>query len=98
MWPNPQFPAYLVTFTEEILNRKLYFLCSQIEFILQSVSLKFFEILLIYSNVVSMILEKSCWKKTYLEFLLICCCEFNVQIFFNIFANFWESIISDILT
>ena len=27
MWPNPQFPADLVTFTEEILNRKLYFLC-----------------------------------------------------------------------
>ena len=25
MWPNPQFPA---TFTEEILNEKLYFLCS----------------------------------------------------------------------
>ena len=23
MWPNPQFPADLVTFTEEILNRKL---------------------------------------------------------------------------
>ena len=28
MWPNPQFPADLVTFTEEILNRKLRFLCS----------------------------------------------------------------------
>ena len=28
MWPNPQFPADLVTFTEEILNRKLHFLCS----------------------------------------------------------------------
>ena len=25
MWPNPQFPADLVTFTEEILNRKLHF-------------------------------------------------------------------------
>ena len=22
MWPNPQFPADLVTFTEKILNRK----------------------------------------------------------------------------
>ena len=30
MWPNPQFPADLVTFTEEILNEKLYFLCSGI--------------------------------------------------------------------
>ena len=29
MWPNPQFPADLVTFTGEILNGKLYFLCSK---------------------------------------------------------------------
>ena len=28
MWPNPQFPTALVTFTEEIRNRKLQFLCS----------------------------------------------------------------------
>ena len=28
MWPNPQFPAELVTFTEETLNGKLYFLCN----------------------------------------------------------------------
>ena len=28
MWPNPQFPAALVTFTEKVLNEKLYFLCS----------------------------------------------------------------------
>ena len=28
MWPNPQFPADLVIFTEEILNGKLHFLCS----------------------------------------------------------------------
>ena len=26
MWPNPQFPADLVTFTEEILNGKLHFM------------------------------------------------------------------------
>ena len=26
MWPNPQFPADLVTFTEEILNGKLVLL------------------------------------------------------------------------
>ena len=25
MWPNPQFPADLVTFTEEIFNVKLHF-------------------------------------------------------------------------
>ena len=29
MLPNPQFPADLVTFTEEILNGKLYFLFSE---------------------------------------------------------------------
>ena len=28
MRPNPQFPAYLITFPEEILNGKLLFLCS----------------------------------------------------------------------
>ena len=28
MWPNPQEAADLVTFTEEILNGKLLFLCS----------------------------------------------------------------------
>ena len=27
MWPNPQFPADVVTFTEEILDGKLHFLC-----------------------------------------------------------------------
>ena len=28
MWPNSQFSADLVTFTEEIINGKLHFLCS----------------------------------------------------------------------
>ena len=28
MWPNPQFPADLVIFAEEIPNGKLHFLCS----------------------------------------------------------------------
>ena len=28
MWPNPQETADLVTFTEQILNGKLHFLCS----------------------------------------------------------------------
>ena len=27
MWPNPQFPADLVTFAEEILNEKLHISC-----------------------------------------------------------------------
>ena len=30
MWPNPQFPADLVKFTEEIFNRNFHFLCSVI--------------------------------------------------------------------
>ena len=29
MWPNPQFPAALIIFTEEILNGKLHFLRSE---------------------------------------------------------------------
>ena len=29
MWPNPQENADLLTFTEEILNGKLHFLCSE---------------------------------------------------------------------
>ena len=29
MWPNPLFPVDLVTFTEEIPNGKLHFLCSE---------------------------------------------------------------------
>ena len=28
MWPNPQVPADLVAFTEDLLNGKLHFLCS----------------------------------------------------------------------
>ena len=28
MWPNPQFSADLITFTEEILNGKFHLLCS----------------------------------------------------------------------
>ena len=31
MWPNPQETSDLVTFTEEILNWKLHFLCSVVE-------------------------------------------------------------------
>ena len=31
MWPNPQDTADLVTFTDEILNGKLHFLCSVLD-------------------------------------------------------------------
>ena len=33
MWPNPQETADLVTFTDEILNEKLHFLCSVIAYV-----------------------------------------------------------------
>ena len=33
MWQNPQFPADLVKFTEEIINGKLHFLCSVINYL-----------------------------------------------------------------
>ena len=36
MWPNPQETADLVTFTKEILNGKLHFLCSDLGAISQS--------------------------------------------------------------
>ena len=32
MWPNPPFPVDFVTFTEETLNDKVHFLCSDIIF------------------------------------------------------------------
>ena len=32
MLPNPQFLAKLVTFTEQIFNRKLHFLCNEVLF------------------------------------------------------------------
>ena len=35
MWPNLRIPADLVTFTEEILNEKLHFLCSDLILIRQ---------------------------------------------------------------
>ena len=41
MWPNPQFPADLVTYTEEIHNGKLHFSCS---FILYPPSIYLFKV------------------------------------------------------
>ena len=32
MWPNPQETAHLVTFTEEILNRRLHFCAVEVHF------------------------------------------------------------------
>ena len=41
MWPNPQFPVDLVTFTKEILNGKLHFLCSVVSDIYDTTQLPF---------------------------------------------------------
>ena len=43
MWPNPQFPAYLVLFNEEIRDRKPHFLCSASSTILLQLSKDFEE-------------------------------------------------------
>ena len=40
MWPNPQETADLVIFTEETLNGRLYFLCSECAVLLFSVYAK----------------------------------------------------------
>ena len=58
MWPNPQFPAELVTFPKEILNGNLYFLCSAKTQLLDSCELHFF-----ISNSKNLILRtlEHCW-------------------------------------
>ena len=44
MWPNPQFPADLVAFTEEIFNVKLHFLCSvkRVKYCIQQLAINIF--------------------------------------------------------
>ena len=50
MWPNPQFPADLLTFTKEILNGKLHFLCSDAAFVyLKVVGLIYFSVVLSFT-------------------------------------------------
>ena len=44
MWPDPQEAANLVTFTEEILNEKLHFLCRVTPY--NPYSLSIFEVIL----------------------------------------------------
>ena len=39
MWPNPQKPADFVTFTEDIINGKLCFLCSEVKGKVEAVTL-----------------------------------------------------------
>ena len=42
MWPISQETADLVTFTEEILNGKIHFLCSDISFVKQLMVIKIY--------------------------------------------------------
>ena len=51
MWPNPQETADMVKFTEEILNRKLHFLCSVqdfYQFITKLLMIKFYDQILLW--------------------------------------------------
>ena len=56
MWPNPQFPADLVTFTEEILNGKLHFLWGVIFSFLFII---FIDFLSVKSNLILRIIQDS---------------------------------------
>ena len=65
MWPNPQFPADLAIFTEEILNRKLRFLCSD-----YTMSLFLKHLIVTFENIVFlrkiyMIWSSSFYRKSY---------------------------------
>ena len=65
MLPNPQFPADLVTFTEEILNGKRHFLC------IDSLSWMFDRVILnTYLVLVSFLLTKNNLLEDYYFFLL----------------------------
>ena len=44
MWPNSQETTDLVTFTEEIYNGKLHFLCSDVEFTIKTFNNKYFPV------------------------------------------------------
>ena len=61
MWPNPQETVYLATFTEEILNGKLHFLCSDMweySHIFYAVNImKVKKVVKLYSNNVVLLLQ-----------------------------------------
>ena len=69
MWPNPQESADLVTFTEEILNGKVHFLCSEIY--LQLIQPETFDFLTLRSNskvnqtLMKKLLLLKLWKNQY---------------------------------
>ena len=56
MWPNPQETGDLVTFTEEIVNGKLHFLCSDSYFHEKSTTYKRNNFL--YNIVISVLKKK----------------------------------------
>ena len=63
MWPNPQFPANLITFTEEIINGKLPFLYSALGFMW---IIGFYtNILIIYFWHIEKVFDKILLKKLY---------------------------------
>ena len=53
MWPNSQFPMDLVTFTDEILNGKLHFLCCAWNGSFSNQSENFYNILISYLGLIS---------------------------------------------
>ena len=73
MWPNPQFLADLVTFTEKIVNWKLHFLCSGISFLKYTVLKKQFQhILWIRRDVLRTYLKQQTVQKTMQYLWRIC--------------------------
>ena len=64
MWPNPQETAYLVTFTDEIIHRKLYFLGSEREVMMYFHNTTFGTLLSIWKafNIIPISPEKQCFK------------------------------------
>ena len=59
MWPDPQQTADLVTFTEEILNRKFHFLCN-----VRLVRLQ-----------ISMVVKIESWEKWKFSYMQVICWE-----------------------
>ena len=70
MWPNPQIPADLVTFTEEIRNWKLHFLCS---FVLDKYRENFFGIFYFISYSLVKPILSTTLKELWNCFLCIIC-------------------------
>ena len=66
MWPNPQEPADLVTFIEDIHNGKLHFLCSEIYNIQHKVDMKLLNYEIINYEIIKYTTPK--WASCYANF------------------------------